>query len=98
MRLRRAIPGCIVHRHGLYRLARHVEIDSDVAQFETLIQSARNATLEGDRLQLYEEAIALYRGDYFEECYSDWCEEARAVAPDVSGCARRLRDPSRTAR
>jgi ATP/maltotriose-dependent transcriptional regulator MalT/two-component SAPR family response regulator len=78
MRLRRAIPGCVVHRDGLYQLAPQVEIDSDVAQFETLLQSARNATLDGDRLQLYEEAIALYRGDYFEECYSDWCEEARA--------------------
>ncbi len=78
MRLRRAIPGCVVHRDGHYQLSPQVEIDSDVARFEMLLQSAREATMEGDRLQLYEEAIALYRGDYFEECYSDWCEEARA--------------------
>jgi len=76
-RLRKAIPNCIEKDQGVYVLAQDIELHYDVGEFETLIQSARSAKTDGERLQAYERAIQLYQGDYFEDCYNDWCQELR---------------------
>jgi two-component SAPR family response regulator len=72
-RLCKAIPNCVKKEHDVYVLASDIELHSDVAEFETLIQSARTTKTDSERLQAYERAIPLYQGDYFEDCYSDWC-------------------------
>ncbi len=76
-RLRRVIPQCLVYEDGIYHLARELNIEYDVAQFKRLIRRAEEIQDEMERIEKYAAAIALYRGDYFEECYSDWCLDIR---------------------
>ncbi len=77
-RLRHVIADSVVRENGHYRLAPHLEIRSDVAEFETSIQAARKAGTDDERSQAYDRAIAVYRGEYFEECYHDWAGSLRA--------------------
>ena len=76
-RLRRVIPDCIVCEDGLYHVARALEIDYDVAQFTRLIRCAEETQNDIERIEKYQAAVALYHGDFFPDCYSDWCLEIR---------------------
>lgn len=72
-RMRRALfPNCLVYANGLYRLNDKLDLLDDVSEFVRLINQAKSAGAE-DCIALYRDAEALYRGDYFEDCYSDWC-------------------------
>lgn len=76
-RLRRVIPGGLPYEDGRYTLSPELTVDYDVWQFTRLIRRARASHQNGERMEDYRAAVALYRGDFFPECYSDWCSEIR---------------------
>lgn len=76
-RLRHAIPGCLVHEDGLYRLNPEMNFDYDVTQFAEAIRRAEKARSDSERINHYTAVVNLYHGDYLEDLYSDWCSEIR---------------------
>ena len=77
-RLRRALfSECIVYEDSRYRFNAGVEWWYDVQVFEELLEEARGGEDQDVQIELYQQALALYRGDYLEEFYSDWCERER---------------------
>jgi ATP/maltotriose-dependent transcriptional regulator MalT/DNA-binding SARP family transcriptional activator len=78
--LRQAIgEACLVQRSGQYRLdlpAVYGQFWHDVAAFEEQQRLAKTALEDGDNAgaaQAFQKMINLYRGDYVEAFYSDWC-------------------------
>lgn len=78
--LRQAIgEACLVQRSGQYRLdlsAVYGQFWYDVAAFEEQQRLAKAALEEGDAenaSQAFQRMVDLYRGDYVEAFYSDWC-------------------------
>jgi len=49
----------------------------DVARFEEWIERAQDAKGVTERIEAYQAAVALYHGDFLEECYSDWAMSIR---------------------
>ncbi len=77
-RLRRALFNeCVVYQEGFYRLNDQVQWWYDVQEFERLLDEAAEAERPEEQMERYQEALALYRGDYLEEFYSDWCQQER---------------------
>lgn len=76
-RLRRAIPNCLVHEDGVYRLNPEMDFNDDVTQFAEALRRAEKARSNSERIKHYTAAVNLYRGDYLEDVYSDWCMEIR---------------------
>jgi two-component SAPR family response regulator len=74
-RLRRALfPDCVIYEDGLYRFNRELNYWYDVEEFEKRIRRAETLREKSEeRAECYQQAIALYRGDYLEEFYRDWC-------------------------
>ena len=68
-RLKRALGQEATHFDG-YGYQIHADLDYwfDVEQFERLSEGAG----QGKRLEQLQRAIALYRGDFLEDCYADW--------------------------
>jgi ATP/maltotriose-dependent transcriptional regulator MalT/two-component SAPR family response regulator len=80
-RLRKAVfPQCMVYdgETDQYLLNEEIAIWSDVHEFERLLTEARKWP-EGSKesQRLLQRAVGLYRGDYLENIYSDWCQERR---------------------
>jgi len=75
-RLRRALfSEVVVFRQGIYAFNRQLDYWSDVEQFEELLARA-GALPEAEteaKIALLSQAVELYRGDYLEEFFSDWC-------------------------
>jgi LuxR family maltose regulon positive regulatory protein len=78
--LRQAIgEACLVQRSGQYRLdlpAVYGQFWHDVAAFEEQQRLAKTALEDGDdenAAQAFQKMVNLYRGDYVEAFYSDWC-------------------------
>lgn len=73
-RLRRALfSECVVYRNGQYQLNPELVIHSDVQEFEEQLAAVEEApSAEAKRLAL-EHAVALYRGEFLDEFYGDWC-------------------------
>ncbi len=73
-RLRQALyPDCVVYQNGWYVFNSEIDYWYDVEEFENLLEKAEKlgpGSEEG--AECYMAAIALYRGDYLEEFYSDW--------------------------
>lgn len=67
---------CVVFERGHYRLAQGLRISSDVEEFDAHYERGRfleRAKKPEDAASEYEEAVALYRGDYLsEDLYEDW--------------------------
>ncbi len=67
---------CVVLERGYYRLARGLQVLSDVEEFDDHYERGRfleRAKEAGDAASEYEKAVALYRGDYLlEDLYEDW--------------------------
>lgn len=79
-RLRRALtPACAVYENGVYRIGAEIKLDYDVAAFEQSLNRAARTQNEEERAAHLRDALALYRGDYFEDCYSAWCLPIRNV-------------------
>ena len=74
-RLRQAIaPNVLRYEDGLYRFDPDLEFTYDVERFEELVTLARQPELGLDQqAQFLEQAIGMYQGEFFSDCYSDWC-------------------------
>ncbi|MGD8792670.1 MAG: tetratricopeptide repeat protein [Anaerolineae bacterium] len=73
-RLRRAIfRDVVVFEDGLYHFSREANYWFDVQAFEQLLDQAGQAAVPEAEIDLLEQALDLYRGDYLEGAYADWC-------------------------
>ena len=69
-RLNRALGRDALHfDDGCYRIHPDLDYWFDVAEFAQLLEGAR----PGRRVEQLQQAIALYQGDFLEDCYADWC-------------------------
>lgn len=94
--LRKAIgEACVVYRSGLYSLdvrKSYGDYTYDVAEFETYRQQAKEALAASDDAiasVALNAMMALYRGDYVQSFYSDWCTFRRDELRRASMEARR---------
>ena len=66
----------VLFEEGCYRLCPRVRVSSDVGEFDAHYERGRRlegAGRKGEAAAEYEEAVALYRGDYLaEDLYEDW--------------------------
>ncbi len=76
-RLRHIIPNCIGNSNGLYAVRPELYADYDVTQFETWIERAQDTKGVTEQIKAYQAAVALYQGDFLEECYNDWAMDIR---------------------
>jgi LuxR family maltose regulon positive regulatory protein len=77
-RIRRALSSnCLVYENGLYQINPELDLWYDVGAFNRLIAEARRTQSNDSRVQYWQEAMTLYRGDYFEDSYSDWTAPLR---------------------
>ena len=61
---------------GVYRFNRQLDYWYDVEEFERLLQRGEETDADA-RANYYEQAIALYTGDYLEDCLDDWAQMER---------------------
>ncbi|MEW5956564.1 MAG: BTAD domain-containing putative transcriptional regulator [Chloroflexota bacterium] len=77
----RGASSAYVFRDGtLYGLRPEADLQLDAEQFEQLIAAGDNLFEQNvpDWPDHYRQALALYQGDYLQEClYQDWCSEER---------------------
>ncbi|CAG0989350.1 serine/threonine-protein kinase PknK [Anaerolineae bacterium] len=76
-RLRHIVPNMLNNSNGLYAVRPELYSNYDVAQFEEWIERAQDAKGVTERIEAYQAAVALYQGDFLEECYSDWAMSIR---------------------
>lgn len=62
----------VAYEDGLYSLREDLDIWYDVAEFERLLERARRSP-RPKRIRYLRRAVSLYRGDFLEGCYADWC-------------------------
>ena len=69
-RLKRALGREVLYFDGrCYRIHPDLDYWFDVEEFERLLDE----TGPGRRLERLQQAVALYQGDFLEDCYADWC-------------------------
>jgi LuxR family maltose regulon positive regulatory protein len=69
-RLKRALGREAIYFDGrCYQIHPDMDYWFDVAEFEQLLEG----TGPGRRVEQLQQAIALYQGDFLEDCYADWC-------------------------
>lgn len=71
----------IIYRDGDYQLSPEFSYRIDTDQFERLIADGETARRERDYarcIDCYEEAIALYRGEFMQGTYESWVDEQRS--------------------
>ncbi|HEY75345.1 MAG TPA: tetratricopeptide repeat protein [Thermoflexia bacterium] len=66
----------VVYREGRYVIRDDLDIWYDVWEFERLLERARRSPMP-KRARYLRQAIALYQGDFLEDCYADWCGARR---------------------
>ncbi|MBI1729076.1 hypothetical protein HYR53_00450 [Candidatus Acetothermia bacterium] len=54
----------------------------DVEEFQSHFRQAQNRS-EAERAESFRNAVELYRGDFVEDCYDDWCREMQAELKDL---------------
>jgi LuxR family maltose regulon positive regulatory protein len=70
----------LVYRDGDYQLNQNFSYLIDTAEFDRLLtegEAARRARDFESCINLYESAVALYRGEFMQGSYDDWVEEQR---------------------
>lgn len=76
------------YQDGLYTLREDLEVWYDVREFERLLDRAAGQPA-CRAIRDLRRAVALYRGDFLEDCYADWCvirrEALRARFLDALG-------------
>jgi len=73
-RLRRALyRDSVIFEDGLYRFDREGDYWLDVEAFEQLLDRAKQVAAPDEKLGLLKEALALYKADYLDGLYADWC-------------------------
>ncbi len=71
----------LLYRDGDYLLSQDFAYSIDTEEFDRLVTEAEAARRAGKRerqIELYEQACALYRGDFMQGTYDEWVEEQRA--------------------
>ncbi|HXT63465.1 MAG TPA: BTAD domain-containing putative transcriptional regulator [Pyrinomonadaceae bacterium] len=71
----------IIYRDGDYQLNPEFSYRLDTENFERLISDAETARRERDYarcIELYEQAVALYRGEFMQGSYESWVDEQRS--------------------
>jgi LuxR family maltose regulon positive regulatory protein len=71
----------LAYRDGEYQLNSEFSYRIDTEQFDRFIADAESSRRERNFdqcISLYEEAIALYRGEFMQGSYDDWVEQQRA--------------------
>ena len=71
----------LAYRDGEYQLNSEFAYRIDTEQFDRFIADGEAARRERDFdrcIGLYEQAVALYRGDFMQGSYDDWVEEQRS--------------------
>ena len=77
-RVRKVIPRQYFIREGeRYLVRRAAGLNYDVDDFERLLGEAEDVRAPYTQAEKLRAAIALYRGDYFVECYRDWAAPLR---------------------
>jgi ATP/maltotriose-dependent transcriptional regulator MalT/two-component SAPR family response regulator len=73
-RVRRALlPDVLVYENGLYHINDELNMWYDVTEFSRLLSKSKNLPSEAERIDCYRQAIELYKGDFIEDSYNDWC-------------------------
>jgi LuxR family maltose regulon positive regulatory protein len=70
----------IIYRDGDYQLNPELTYRIDIEEFDKLVnqgESARRARRTDECVNAYEQAIALYRGDFAQGSYEPWVDEQR---------------------
>jgi LuxR family maltose regulon positive regulatory protein len=70
----------IIYRDGDYQLNPELSYRIDIEEFDKLVnqgENARRARQIDECVQAYEQAIALYRGDFAQGSYEPWVDEQR---------------------
>ncbi len=71
----------LLYRDGDYLLSQDFSYSIDTEEFDRLVTEAEAARRTGRherQIELYEQAAALYRGDFMQGIYDEWVEEQRA--------------------
>jgi LuxR family maltose regulon positive regulatory protein len=71
----------LLYRDSDYLLNQEFSYRIDTEEFDRLVAEAEAAKRAGDQvryLDAYEEALALYRGDFMQGSYDEWVDEQRA--------------------
>ncbi len=71
----------LLYRDGDYLLNSEFHYRIDTVEFDRLLEAgeaARRAGKPDEQRQAFEEAVALYRGDFMQNVYEEWTEELRA--------------------
>jgi DNA-binding SARP family transcriptional activator/Flp pilus assembly protein TadD len=71
----------ILYRDGDYQLNAELSYKIDIEEFDKLVakgEAARRARQFGQSVQAYEQAVALYRGDFCQGSYEPWVDEQRS--------------------
>jgi len=71
----------LLYRDSDYLLNQEFPYRIDTEEFDRLVAEAETAKRAGDTsryLSLFEDALALYRGDFMQGSYDEWVEEQRA--------------------
>jgi LuxR family maltose regulon positive regulatory protein len=69
-RLKRALGREAIYFDGrCYQIHPDLDYWFDVKEFEQLLEGTR----PGRRVEQLQQAVALYQGDFLEDCYADWC-------------------------
>jgi ATP/maltotriose-dependent transcriptional regulator MalT/DNA-binding SARP family transcriptional activator len=77
-RLRRAaFREIVLFEDGLYRFNWQCDRWFDVEAFEKLLDQAEATNALGQASEFLEEALSLYRGEYLQGVYADWCSIER---------------------
>jgi LuxR family maltose regulon positive regulatory protein len=72
--LRRALfRESVLFDEGIYRFNREGDYWFDVEAFEELVDQAEQAIDRERETAILEDALTLYRGDYLEGVYDEWC-------------------------
>ncbi|HID89224.1 MAG TPA: hypothetical protein EYH27_02425 [Anaerolineales bacterium] len=66
----------VIYREGRYLIRDDLEIWYDVWEFERLLKRARRSPMP-KRVRYLRKAITLYKGDFLEDCYANWCASRR---------------------
>jgi len=71
----------LLYREGDYQLNSEFSYRIDIEEFDNLVrdgESARRARKFDECIKAYEEAVALYRGEFMQGSYDPWVEEQRS--------------------
>ncbi len=70
-------PDAIVEEYGRYHLCKELLSSTDIHGLYTALQHASQTTNPNERLQAYQQALALYGGDYLPGESAEWVLEVR---------------------